>query len=57
MIKKVTKKIMSIKIINLHEHEIFYSVLIGPVNNQDYKYAMQGLFSLKKFGAIDTRES
>ena len=48
---------MSIKIINLHEHEIFYSVLIGPVNNQDYKYAMQGLFSLKKNYTFELKQN
>ena len=48
---------MSIKIINLHEHEIFYSVLIGPVNNQNYKYAMKGMFCLKKFEAIELKEN
>jgi len=48
---------MSIKILNIHEHEIFYSVLIDLVNNPNYKYVMQGLFSLRNNYSIELKEN
>lgn len=32
------KKVMLIKILNLHEHDIYYSFLTDTVNNLNFKY-------------------
>ena len=48
---------MSIQILNIHEHEIFFSVLNGPVKDSIYKYVIKGWFSLKKYGSLKLEEN
>ena len=51
------KKVMLIKILNLHEHDIYYSFLTDTVNNLNFKYEIKGWFSLKKYESVKLKEN
>ena len=48
---------MSIKISNLHEHDLSYSVFHNLANDPNYKYVMKGWFALKKGESIVLKEN